>query len=231
MSMLPRDILIVNKPRGMTSHDVVDRIRKKTGIKKVGHAGTLDPLAEGILIVLVGKEATKRQKEFLKMEKEYVATIRLGATSATDDAEGDIETTAYGIRPTAEKIRKHIADFIGEIEQVPPAYSAVKILGKRAYELARRGKMPYLKPRKITIKEIELVSYRWPRAKIHVVCSSGTYVRSIARDIGEALGCGAYLTALTRTRSGAFTLKDAVSLSAIVRGPIAKRPHSRYPIL
>lgn len=211
-------ILLINKPRGMTSHDVVDLVRRKTGEKRVGHTGTLDPMAEGLLIVLVGKEATKRQQEFMKIEKEYVAMIRLGATSTTNDAEGEITMTKVQALMTNKipisefKIQSVLRKFIGNIEQVPPAYSAVKIKGERAYKLARKGMRPPLKPRRVTIATIETLSYRYPLLKIRVVCSSGTYIRALARDIGEKLGLGAYLETLVRTRIGPYRLESTRGL-------------------
>lgn len=241
-------IFIVNKPRGVTSHDVVDRVRALTGEKRVGHAGTLDPLAEGLLIVLIGREMTRRQAEFMAGEKEYVATITLGATSLTDDAEGTIQPTTYDEQPTTAEIEAVLRSFIGDIEQVPPAYSAIKVRGRKAYELARSGIGPKLEPRRVHIRKIELLDYRpndgttdsnnapfhlprlrqgfdgqassifhLPQVTLRVTCSKGTYIRSLARDIGEALGCGAYLSGLTRTRSGDFSLDDAVPLADLTR--------------
>lgn len=204
-------ILVVNKPRGATSHDVVAFIRKLLGIKKVGHAGTLDPLAQGVLIILLGK-ATKRQSEFLRQDKEYVATIHLGATSATDDADGVLTLKNVQKTPSLAKIKKIIPLFTGNISQIPPAYSAIKLQGKKAYQIARAGKTPKLKPRKVEIKELEVLSYKWPKLKIRVACSSGTYIRALARDIGGKLSCGAYIEELTRTRSGIFTLENSLEI-------------------
>lgn len=219
-------ILLIHKPRGITSHDVVDYVRKITGVRRVGHAGTLDPLAGGLLIVLVG-DATKRQAEFMSGEKEYVATMRLGATSDTDDAEGIIKPTTDNRQPTTTEMKAALMRFVGEIEQMPPAYSAIKIRGKKAYDIARAGGAPDLKVRRVTIKEIELLEYRalpsealateGPLLKIRVVCSPGTYIRALARDIGQALGCGAYLEALTRTRSGVFRIEQAVTLQELTQ--------------
>jgi tRNA pseudouridine55 synthase len=204
-------ILVVNKPVGVTSHDVVDFIRKLFGIKKVGHAGTLDPFAQGVLVILVGK-ATKRQSEFLRQDKEYITTLFLGATSTTDDIEGSIKYKKIDKIPSLATIRRTINLFIGQIKQIPPVYSAVKIKGKKAYELARAGQTPSLKPKRVQIKEIEILSYEWPKLKIRVVCSSGTYIRALARDIGKTLSCGAYLETLIRIRSGKLTLKQAITV-------------------
>ena len=148
-------------------------------------------------------------------EKEYVATITLGATSLTDDAEGTIKPTTHDKQPTTAEIEAVLRSFIGDIEQVPPAYSAIKIRGRKAYELARQGKTLKLQPRTVHIEEIELLGYDWPELKLRIVCSKGTYIRSLTRDIGEALGCGAYLSGLTRTRSGSFILSDTISLEEL----------------
>ncbi len=217
-------ILNVYKPPGPTSHDIVDQVRKLTGEKRVGHAGTLDPFAEGVLIVLVGKEATKRQNEFLKMDKTYVTTIRLGATSDTDDLTGNIKKQKSNIKNTYQKskIQDILKSFIGEINQVPPIYSAIKIKGKKAYELARSGEKPQLKPKKITIYDIKLLEYTWPHLEIEIKCASGTYIRALARDIGQKLETGAYVEKLTRTAVGKFTVKTSITLEdlKIVQGEI-----------
>lgn len=224
-------ILLVNKPAGWTSFDVVAKIRGKLkkeietqdkGIKinsskkiKVGHTGTLDPFATGLLIVLTGK-MTKDQNQFVKLDKEYLATLKLGATSTTGDPEGVIkEVTINKPKITKKDIDKVLENFIGEIEQTPPAFSAIKVCGKRAYQLARKGQKVNIKPRKIQIKNIKSISYNWPFLKIKVSCSSGTYIRTLAEDIGKNLGYGAYLTELERTRIGNFKLKDAKKIEEI----------------
>lgn len=203
---------------------MVDEVRKITGEKRVGHAGTLDPFASGVLIILIGKEATKRQKEFMKMDKTYVAVIKLGATSTTDDVSGEIRNSNIEIpkrdvvssgpyvrnKISGSEIKKVLGEFIGEIEQVPPLYSAVKLCGRKAYELARKGERPKLKARKVTIYEIKLLKYKWPTLEIKVKCSSGTYIRALTRDIGQKLGCGAYLEGLTRTAIGNFTVRNSL---------------------
>lgn len=207
-------ILLMHKPLGMTSHDVVHRVRRELGIKKlsvkVGHAGTLDPLAEGLLVVLVGRAATRRQGEFLFADKEYEATIRFGANSATDDSEGPITPVSCEQPMTRGEVDQALTTFIGEISQMPPAFCARKVAGERAYALARKGIVPELKPKLITIREIEVLSYAWPVLRVRVVCTSGTYVRSLARDLGARLQCGGYLEALVRTRVGSLTLANAV---------------------
>lgn len=212
-------ILNIHKPPGPTSHDIVDEVRRITGERRVGHAGTLDPFAEGVLIVLVGKEDTKRQREFMEMEKEYVAKIRLGAISDTDDATGIIQKSKLKNKKHISKLkmRQILNSFTGTIEQVPPAYSAKKIRGKKAYELARRGEALRLAPKKVTIHAIELLNYNWPILDIRVTCSSGTYIRALARDIGEKLRCGAYLESLTRTRIGPFTREKSKTIDQVRR--------------
>ncbi len=207
--------LLINKPAGMTSHDVVAIIRKKTGVKRVGHAGTLDPFATGLLIILVGREQTKRQSEFLTMDKTYEAVIRLGATSTTDDCTGEVTINSMAKPPLPLTVKQTLQSFIGMFDQMPPNFSAKKIKGKKAYELARKGIQPDLKPKRITIHSLELLSYAWPLLRINVSVSSGTYVRALARDIGKALGCGAYCEELIRTSIGPFHLKDASTTSEL----------------
>jgi len=213
------NILLVNKPPGPTSHDIVDEVRKITDEHRVGHTGTLDPFAEGLLIVLVGREATKRQAEFLKLDKEYIATLHLGAETDTDDITGFSLSYTHdrGQKITINDIERVIQKFIGEISQIPPDYSAIKIKGKKAYELARKGEKPKLEPRKIKIYNIKIINYEWPLLELKVQCSSGTYIRSLARDIGRELGCGAYLEKLIRTKIGKYSLKDAVTIDALRR--------------
>lgn len=211
-------ILIINKPAGPTSYDVVDRIKKITRIKKVGHAGTLDPFAEGVLIVLIGA-TTKIQSQFMEMPKTYIATLKLGEISSTYDPGGKISAFVPLNGTTADKqisnnqISDIIKTFIGEIEQTPPIHSAIKINGQRAYKLAWQGIKPDLKPRKIKIHNIKILNYAWPYLKIEVDCSRGTYIRSLAHDIGQKLGCGAYLRALNRTKIGKFTIENSVEVN------------------
>jgi len=207
--------LLINKPAGPTSHDIINKMRRITGIKKIGHTGTLDPFAEGLLIILIGREATKRQSEFLKNDKEYIAALFLGAETDTYDKTGKIVNEYTKKFPTKKKIEKVLKKFKGEILQIPPAYSAKKINGKRAYKLAREGKEVNLKPVKVVIKIIKVISYKAPRLKLQVLCSSGTYIRSLAYDIGRELGYGAYLKKLIRIKSGKFELKDAVNLDKL----------------
>lgn len=206
-----KGIFSVYKPKGITSHDVVDKIRALTGQKRVGHGGTLDPAASGVLVVGVGREYTKKLHQILKhSEKVYRTKIRLGAASTTDDREGEISTSDVEYVPPIGKIRKLVKKFEGEIEQIPPAFSAIKIKGKKAYELARKGITPELKPRKVFIKKIRLIKYQWPFLEFEITCGSGVYIRSLARDLGNALGVGGYLQELERTRVGEYRLQDAL---------------------
>ena len=200
-----------DKPLRWTSFALVNKIRyhisRKIGVKKikVGHAGTLDPLATGVMIICTGK-ATKRIEEFQYQTKEYVATLQLGATTPSFDLEKEIDATYPTEHITRELVEETLKRFVGTIEQVPPAFSACKVDGKRAYEIARKGKKVELKPKVLVIDEIELLECRLPEIKIRVVCSKGTYIRALARDIGQALNSGAHLTALVRTRVGDVTL-------------------------
>jgi len=205
-----KGIIAVYKPVGMTSHDVVNVIRRMTGERRVGHAGTLDPLASGVLVVGIGREATRKLGEVVKKEKEYLATVRLGAFSTTDDEEGEKTEIAVSQKPSRRDVKKLLAGFVGIISQVPPRFSALKLGGKAAYKLARAGKEVSLAARKVEIKEIEFVSYRFPLIKLRVVTGPGVYIRSLARDIGEKLETGGYLAALERTRVGDFKKRDAL---------------------
>lgn len=184
---------------------------------KVGHAGTLDPFATGLLIVLVG-DATKKQDQFMKLDKEYEAKLKLGYTSTTGDPEGTLTKlpiTNYQL-PNEDQIAEYLKNFIGEIEQTPPAYSAIKVDGQRAYKLARQGKDVCLKPRKVTIYDLRVMNFKWPELNISVRCSSGTYIRTLAEDIGKALGTGAYLTELRRTKIGKYSIEDTKTVDKIV---------------
>jgi tRNA pseudouridine55 synthase len=203
-------VLLINKPLRWTSFDAVRKIRNLIRIKKVGHAGTLDPLATGLLIICTGK-FTKKINEYMSQEKEYTGTITLGATTPTYDLESEpVDHKPYD-HLTEEKIKDATIPFTGEILQVPPAHSAIKQDGKRVYELARQGKEVKLEPRKVTIKEFEITKIDLPLVHFRVVCSTGTYIRSLANDFGEALGCGGYLSSLHRTRIGNFLVRDAVT--------------------
>ena len=209
------EVLYFNKPLGWTSFKVVGHARyhicRRMKVKKLkdGHAGTLDPLATGVMIVCTGK-ATKRIEEFQYHTKEYVATIQLGATTPSYDLEHEIDATYPTEHITRELVEETLKTFIGEIQQVPPAFSACMVNGKRAYDLARKGEEVELKPKLLVIDEIELLECNLPEIKVRVVCSKGTYIRALARDIGEALQSGAHLTALERTRVGDVRLADCL---------------------
>jgi tRNA pseudouridine55 synthase len=204
-------VLVVDKPVGLTSHDVVQIIRKGTGIRRAGHTGTLDPRASGVLVVLIGPAV--RLSEFVSAsDKRYQATIRLGSTTDTYDSEGAITSETSSNHITEEKFNEILQTYVGEIEQVPPPYSAVKVKGRKAYELARNGEEVELEPRKIQVYSLDVLEWDPPEVVIDAYCSSGTYVRSLANDLGESLGTGAYLIGLRRTKSGRFTLREAVPL-------------------
>ncbi len=217
MNFKEGEILYINKPYKWTSFGAVNKVRyflcQKQGVKKlkVGHAGTLDPLATGVMILCTGK-ATKRIEEFQYHTKEYVATLMLGATTPSFDLEHEIDATYPTEHITRELVEETLKHFVGTIEQVPPSFSACKVNGKRAYDLARKGRDVELKPKTLVIDEIELIRCELPEITIRVVCSKGTYIRALARDIGEALHSGAHLTALERTRVGDVRLSDCIAL-------------------
>lgn len=208
------NVFNVNKPLGLTSFGVVKRIRYWTGIKKVGHAGTLDPLATGVLIVCTGP-ATKRISEFMDMEKEYEAVIELGKRTTTDDGEGEIIEENVVPKMSRKNILSALSQFEGDIKQIPPHFSALKRNGQRSYQLARRGQFISLGARCVRIIYIELLSWKSPLLRIRVACSKGTYIRALARDMGEHLGTGAYLKTLKRTRIGSSTIEESLSLEQI----------------
>jgi tRNA pseudouridine55 synthase len=208
---MDQGFLLIDKPKGITSHDVVDLVRKQTGERRVGHAGTLDPLATGLMIVAVGRENTKQLSRFLKMDKEYEAEIEFGKISKTFDAEGPVEKVETSQRyPKSKEINVALrSKFTGEIFQTPPAFSAIKVKGKPAYKLARAGKDVKLEARKVVIHKIEILGYTCPILKLRILCSSGTYIRSIAHDLGQELGVGGYLKNLRRTGIGKYSVTDA----------------------
>jgi tRNA pseudouridine55 synthase len=205
------EVLLIDKPFHWTSFDVVRKLRAQIKVKKIGHAGTLDPLATGLLILCTGR-FTKKINEYMAREKEYTGTFTLGATTPTYDLESKPEAFKDFQHLTEAEIRAATQQFTGDIMQVPPAHSAIKVDGKRVYELARKGKEVKLEPRKISVKEFELTSIELPQVQFRIVCSTGTYIRSIANDFGQALGCGAYLSELRRTRIGEFWVKDAMTM-------------------
>ena len=206
-------VLLIDKPLRWTSFNVVSKIRSLIKIKKVGHAGTLDPLATGLLIVCTGK-FTKKINEYMAQEKEYTGTITLGATTPTYDLESEPQNFKPYDQITQEQLLQAVKSFTGSIMQTPPIHSAIKKEGKRVYELARGGVDVKLDPRPVTIYEFELTKVDLPVVHFRVVCSTGTYIRSLANDFGEHVGCGGYLSSLCRTRIGNFLLKDALSLEA-----------------
>ena len=204
-------VLVVDKPVGLTSHDVVQIIRRGTGIRRAGHTGTLDPRASGVLVILVGP-AVRLSEYVSASDKRYQATIRLGSSTDTYDSEGAVTSTADISNITEEHFDEILQQFVGEMEQVPPPYSAVKVKGQKAYDMARKGEEVDLEPRTIQVYSLEVLEWAPPEAVIDVYCSSGTYVRSLANDLGKELGTGAHLIGLRRTKSGRFTLRDAVPL-------------------
>ena len=203
--------LNIYKPVGITSHDVVAKMRKITGIKQIGHTGTLDPFAEGVLPVCIGKAT--RLIEYLKDDKEYLATVQFGASTTTYDRDGEIVFTSDK-KVLEEDVRRALENFKGEISQTPPLYSAIKIKGKKLYEYARKGEIIEVQPRKVTIENIELKSFNFDlqQAEILIKCSKGTYIRSIAYDLGQLLECGAHLIKLVRTQAGNFRIEDSIEL-------------------
>jgi tRNA pseudouridine55 synthase len=214
--------ILIDKPKEWTSFDVVAKVRntlgKRLGIRrfKVGHAGTLDPLATGLLIVCTGK-GTKKIEGFQSLEKGYLATIKLGAMTKTYDSEAEEENVVDASHITKDEVEQVMQQFIGPINQIPPIYSAIKVKGKALYKYARRGETVELKPRPVTIHNITIEEYNSPYIKAIVECSKGTYIRSLAHDIGKALGCGGYLSDLVRTSIGIHSLTDAVSLPVLIQ--------------
>ncbi|HTW21603.1 MAG TPA: tRNA pseudouridine(55) synthase TruB [Mycobacteriales bacterium] len=228
-------LVVVDKPGGWTSHDVVARVRRLAGTRRVGHGGTLDPMATGVLVVGVG-QATRLLGHLAKDDKDYDATIRLGTTTTTDDADGEIVTDAGGDaaeRLATDAIAAALAVLTGEIEQVPSTVSAIKVDGVRAYRRARAGEELTLAPRRVRVDRFDLVARRGRDLDVRVTCSTGTYVRALARDLGAALGVGAHLTALRRTRVGGFTIRDARTLEELERDlvvvPLAAAVAAGFP--
>ncbi len=210
------EILNINKPVGWTSFDVVKKIRGQLNIKKVGHAGTLDPFATGVLLICTGR-ATKKVEDLMNLKKEYIARIEFGKTTDSYDLTGTILSERSADNLELENINQVIKQFHGEIYQTPPMYSAVKVNGERLYKLARRGEVVERKPRKIRIYQTDVIDFRNPVLKLRIVCSRGTYIRALANDMGEILGCGGYLTALTRTRIGDYKLEDSFEIKDLIR--------------
>jgi tRNA pseudouridine55 synthase len=213
-------VLNLNKPTGITSRQAVDRVKRCLRGTRLGHAGTLDPLATGVLVVCVGA-ATRLIEYVQRMPKTYRTVVRLGAWSDTLDAHGRVTELASPRRPARAELEAALKRQVGSILQRPPDFSALKVQGQRAYDLARQGRAVELAPRPVRVDRIDLVSYQWPRLEIEIACGGGTYIRSIARDLGEDLGCGGLVEMLTRTRIGPFTLDDALDLDQPSAGTIA----------
>lgn len=206
-------VLLVDKPLGWTSFDVIRKLRHLIRIRKIGHAGTLDPLATGLLIVCTGK-FTKRINQYMAQQKEYTGTITIGATTPTYDLESEPTNFIATDHITLAQVQSILPQFTGPIQQIPPAHSAIKVDGKRVYELARKGKEVKLEPRSVHIYSFELLSLQDAQLQFRVVCSTGTYIRSLANDLGQALGCGAYLSSLRRTRIGEFDVTQAQTMES-----------------
>lgn len=237
MDFINGEVLYFNKPLKWTSFDLVNKFRYKLSRKlkvkkiKVGHAGTLDPLATGVMIVCTGK-ATKRIDEFQYQTKEYVATLKLGETTPSFDLEKEVDAVYPVDHITREKVEEALQSFVGTIQQIPPVFSACKVDGKRAYELARKGEEVALKSKTLVIDEMELLEYDLPVVKIRVVCSKGTYIRALARDIGVALQSGAHLVGLERTRIGEITLDRCMSpdeIDAFLENAVPVSPDAGLP--
>lgn len=209
--------LNIAKQRGATSHDVVNQVRRITRIKRTGHGGTLDPAAEGVLIVALGNAT--RLLRFLDDSKVYLAEIQLGTVTTTDDLEGAVVGGDATKIPDESAIRMELSKFVGEIEQIPPAYSAIHVGGKRLYELARKGEVPddlsIVPKRTVSVQEIEFLEFQSPTVKVRIACGGGTYIRSIARDLGQNLGCGGTLKSLVREKAGPFDLQNAITVDAL----------------
>ncbi len=210
----PSGLVVVDKPGGLTSHDVVARVRRLAGTRKVGHAGTLDPMATGVLVLGVNR-ATRLLGHLMLTEKSYAATVRLGVSTTTDDAEGEVVATVPTSELTDDAVRAAFATQVGELEQVPSAVSAIKVDGKRAYQRVREGEDVALAARRVTVHALEVTDVRGAHVDVEVRCSSGTYIRAIARDVGAALGVGGHLTALRRTAVGPFDLARASTLDQL----------------
>ena len=204
-------VLVIDKPTGMTSHDVVNIVRRGTGIRRAGHTGTLDPRASGVLVILVGP-AVRLSEYISASDKRYQAIIRMGTATDTYDAEGAFTREEVSVDVTEEQFEAELKKFEGENKQPPPAYSAVKVNGRKAYEMARKGEEVELEPRMSQVHHLEVLEWATPEVVVDVHCSSGTYIRSLANDLGEVLGCGAYLVGLRRTKNGRFSLRDSIPL-------------------
>jgi tRNA pseudouridine55 synthase len=207
-------VLLVNKPTGMTSHDVIDQLRRILDTRRIGHTGTLDPGADGVLLICIN-QATKVAQYLTEMDKEYLAVVKLGVTTDTYDRAGRVVKTEENLNVSLDEIRKVVLSFTGRIQQIPPAYSAIKQNGKRLYQLARAHKKVEARGREVEIKKLEILDIDIPWIHLKIACSKGTYIRSLAFDIGEKLGCGAHLFSLRRTRIGPFKWEDSLSLQKV----------------
>jgi len=208
-------IFSVYKPVGISSFQVIRQLRAVTGERKIGHAGTLDPLAEGVLVIGISRNGTRQLSQCLLCDKEYLAEIKLGANTITGDSEGEEKVVEDAQEPSLDKLNVTLKQFLGEIWQTPHSYSAVKIKGRPAYKIARSGKKPDIKPKKVQIFKLEVLDYCYPMVKLKAVVGSGVYIRSLARDLGEKLATGAYLMSLVRTRVGEFKIKDSLSVDEV----------------
>ncbi|MCG8475504.1 MAG: tRNA pseudouridine(55) synthase TruB [Cytophagales bacterium] len=209
-------VLLVDKPLTWTSFDVVKKLRYTLKIKKIGHAGTLDPLATGLLVLCTGK-MTKQIDKYQAQEKEYTGKLVLGKTTPSHDLETEVNSETPIDHLTEEQVRESVQQFIGPIEQIPPMHSAIKVNGQRVYKKARKGEEVILEPRKVTVSAFELTDISLPEVSFRIVCSKGTYIRSLVRDLGESLGVGAYMSELRRTRIGEFRVEDAENLEEFVK--------------
>lgn len=230
MNQDPEGILLVDKPKGITSHDVVDRVRRIFHMKKVGHAGTLDPMATGLMIILVGK-ATKVSQYLMSMDKEYTGTMRLGQSTDSQDAEGALVEERPVPELTEAEVLAQIKTFVGDQYQTPPMFSAKKVGGQPLYKLARKGKTVEREPRVIHISRFEMTDFASPEISFLVACSKGTYVRTIAHDLGEKIGCGAHLNVLRRTGIGDFRIEDGSTLEVLAEATPTALRKKLIPVL
>lgn len=222
-------VLLVDKPKGMTSHDVVYRLRRKLQMKRIGHAGTLDPMATGLLIMLIGK-ATRISQYLISIDKIYEGEVTLGVTTNSQDAEGEVLETQPVPPLTEEQVRETMKTFLGDQYQMPPMFSAIKIGGVPLYKLARKGEEVVREPRFIRVASLDLLSFSSPKLTFNMACTKGTYVRTIAHDLGNKLGCGGHLSALRRTGSGQFTIAQCTTLDDIEKMPLPEIEKKLIPV-
>ena len=220
-------ILLIDKPKGITSFDLVRKLRRLTGVRKIGHAGTLDPFATGVMVMLIGRDYTRRSNQFLSQDREYLASLHLGATTDTYDSEGAPQPIPH-TPPSLEQIHDALTHFQGTIQQVPPMFSAKKINGQKLYQLARKGKTVERPPVTVHV-QIHLLAYTYPLLTLRIACSKGTYIRSLGHDIGQQLGCGAYLDDLRRLRSGPFSVEECIDSTLLNDPDFDLNDHYRHP--